>query len=98
MNSVADVIYSHVNHVELIEPDAIDMFFRSIRKENQKTIDDIDNEAEATRRLEFEAYALRPKFVAFMNHKIKMHGPISMWSKDFLEKMENEFYERYVKK
>lgn len=98
MQSVADVIYSHVNHVELVENEEIDMFFNIIRKENQKTFDDIDKEVEIDKKVKFEAYILKPKYEAFVKMKQARFGKMSNWSDSLKEKVKNEFMERYIKK
>lgn len=98
MQSVADVIYSHVNHVEPVETEMIDMFFMSIRKETQKTLDDVDKEVEIDKKVKFEAYILKPKYEAFMKMKQARFGKMSNWSDSLKEKVKNEFMERYIKK
>lgn len=98
MQSVADVIYSHVNHVEPVEAEMIDMFFMSIRKETQKTLDDIDEEIEVRKKVKFDSYVLRPKYVAFIQMKQHKFGNMSKWSDALKAKIDKEFMERYIDK
>lgn len=98
MQSVADVIYSHVNHVEPVETEMIDMFFMSIRKETQKTLDDVDREVEAMNKIKLEAYVLKPKYEAFINMKQQKLGSCKLWSETLWEAVNEQFMERYIKK
>lgn len=97
MRSQADVIHSHVNSVEPIQLNHIDMFFRSIAKRTQITIDKVQEEEKQMKKIMFDAYLLAPKFDKFMKEKEKIHGKMIFWSEETLEKLEEEFLKEVYK-
>ena len=97
MISQADVIHSHVNSVEPIKVNPIDMFFKSIAKRTQITIDKSIEKEKEMKRMVFEAYLLKPKFDKFMDEKQQIHGNMKSWSKETWEKLEDEFLKEVYK-
>ena len=44
----------------------------------------------------FEALTLKPKYLRFIQSKEVVYGPASMWSKELIDKLDNEFMKKYM--
>ena len=87
MISQADVIHSHVSGVEPIHLDKIEMFFKSVAKFNQYTIENVD-----------QAHKLRPLYAEMVYKKEQEIGiRFNMWNPVLVEELEEAFMERYLK-
>lgn len=48
------------------------------------------------RKMYFEALSLRPKYLRFIQVKEKEYGPAIMWSTELINKIDNEFIQKYM--
>lgn len=96
--SNADVIYSHINSndIQKIEVNSIDMFFNHIAKKTQITIDTIKENERLNKKMLFEAHLLRPYYNRFIKFKEEIYGNYKTWDNEIRDKVDNEFYKKYV--
>jgi predicted metallopeptidase len=51
---------------------------------------------EAEKKMCFEALTLKPKYLRFIQVKEKEYGSAIMWSSEFINKIDNEFIQKYM--
>ena len=50
----------------------------------------------AERKAYFDAITLKPKYIRFIQEKERTHGSALMWSREFIDKLDNEFIQKYM--
>ena len=50
----------------------------------------------AERKAYFDAITLKPKYIRFIQEKEKTYGPALMWSREFIDELDNEFMKKYM--
>ena len=50
----------------------------------------------AERKAYFDAITRKPKYIRFIQEKEKTYGPALMWSREFIDELDNEFMKKYM--
>ena len=90
---IVKAINEDIQRVEMNYPDCL--IIKSER-DLMYTLDHALQRDRAERKAYFDAITLKPKYIRFIQAKEKEYGPATMWSREFIDKLDNEFIKKYM--
>ena len=90
---IVKAINEDIQRVEMNYPDCL--IIKSER-DLMYTLDHALQRDKAERKAYFDAVTLKPKYIRFIQEKEKTYGPALMWSREFIDKLDNEFIQKYM--
>ena len=82
--------------IQRIEMNYLDCLIIKSEKDLMYTLDYALQRDKAERKAYFDAVTLKPKYIRFIQEKEKTYGPALMWSREFVDKLDNEFIQKYM--
>ena len=82
--------------IQRIEMNYLDCLIIKSEKDLMYTLDHALQRDKVERKAYFDALVLKPKYVRFIQNKEKEYGSALMWSKEFIDKLDNEFIQKYM--
>ena len=82
--------------VQRVEMNYIECLIRKSEIESMYTLNHAIQRDKAERKAYFDAITLKPKYIRFIQEKEGTHGSALMWSKEFIDKLDNEFIQKYM--
>ena len=82
--------------IQRIEMNYLDCLIIKSEKDLMYTLDYALQRDKIERKAYFDALTLKPKYVRFVKEKEKEYGSALMWSKEFIDKLDNEFIQKYM--
>ena len=82
--------------IQKVEMNYLDCLIIKSERDLMHTLDHAIQRDKAERKAYFDAITLKPKYIRFIQEKEKTHGSALMWSRDFIDKLDNEFIQKYM--
>ena len=82
--------------IQKVEMNYLDCLIVKSERDLMYTLDHALQRDKAERKAYFDAITLKPKYIRFIQEKEKTHGSALMWSRDFIDKLDNEFIQKYM--
>ena len=82
--------------IQRVEMNYLDCLIIKNEKDLMYSLDHALQRDKAERKAYFDALALKPKYIRFIQTKEKEYGPALMWSREFIDKLDNEFMQKYM--
>ena len=82
--------------IQKIDMSYLDCLIIKSEKDLMYTLDHAIQKDKAERKAYFDAITLKPKYIRFIQEKEKTHGSAIMWSREFIDKLDNEFIQKYM--
>ena len=82
--------------IQKVEMNYLDCLIIKSERDLMYTLDHAIQRDKAERKAYFDAITLKPKYIRFIQEKEKTHGSALMWSRDFIDKLDNEFIQKYM--
>ena len=82
--------------VQRIEMNYLDVLIIKSERDLMYTLDYAMQRDKAERKAYFDAITLKPRYIRFIQEKEKTYGPALMWSREFIDKLDNEFMKKYM--
>ena len=83
-------------NIQKIEMNYLDALIIKSERDLMYTLDHALQRDRAERKAYFDAITLKPKYIRFIQAKEKEYGPATMWSREFIDKLDNEFMRKYM--
>ena len=83
-------------NIQKIEMNYLDALIIKSERDLMYTLDYALQRDKAERKAYFDAVTLKPKYIRFIQEKEKTYGPALMWSREFIDKLDNEFIQKYM--
>ena len=83
-------------NIQKIEMNYLDALIIKSERDLMYTLDHALQRDRAERKAYFDAITLKPKYIRFIQAKEKEYGPATMWSREFIDKLDNEFIQKYM--
>ena len=83
-------------NIEKIEMNYLDCLIIKSERAMMYTLDHAIQRDRAERKAYFDAITLKPKYIRFIQEKEKTHGSALMWSREFIDRLDNEFIQKYM--
>ena len=82
--------------IQKINMNYLDCLIIKTQRSLMYTLDHALQKDKAERKAYFDAITLKPKYIRFIQEKEKTYGPALMWSREFIDKLDNEFMKKYM--
>ena len=82
--------------IQRVDLNYLDCLIIKTQRSMMYSLDHALQRDKAERKAYFDALALKPKYVRFIQNKEKEYGSALMWSKEFIDKLDNEFIQKYM--
>ena len=82
--------------IQKVEMNYLDCLIVKSERDLMYTLDHALQRDRAERKAYFDAITLKPKYIRFIQAKEKEYGPATMWSREFIDKLDNEFMRKYM--
>ena len=82
--------------IQRVEMNYLDCLIIKRERDLMYTLDHALQRDKAERKAYFDAITLKPKYIRFIQEKEKTYGPALMWSREFIDKLDNEFIQKYM--
>ena len=82
--------------IQKIDMSYLDVLIIKIQRSLMYTLEHALQKDKAEKKAYFDAITLKPKYIRFIQAKEKEYGSALMWSKDFIDKLDNEFIQKYM--
>ena len=82
--------------IQRVEMNYLDCLIIKSERDLMYTLDYALQRDKAERKAYFDAVTLKPKYIRFIQEKEKTYGPALMWSREFIDKLDNEFIQKYM--
>ena len=82
--------------IQKINMNYLDCLIVKTQRSLMYTLDHALQKDKAERKAYFDAVTLKPKYIRFIQEKEKTYGPALMWSREFIDKLDNEFMKKYM--
>ena len=82
--------------IQKVEMNYLDCLIVKSERDLMYTLDHALQRDKAERKAYFDAITLKPKYIRFIQEKEKIHGSAIMWSREFIDKLDNEFIQKYM--
>ena len=82
--------------IQKINMNYLDCLIIKTQRSLMYTLDHALQKDKAERKAYFDAITLKPKYIRFIQEKEKTYGPALMWSREFIDKLDNEFIQKYM--
>ena len=82
--------------IQRVEMNYLDCLIIKSERDLMYTLDHALQRDKAERKAYFDAVTLKPKYIRFIQEKEKTYGPALMWSREFVDKLDNEFIQKYM--
>ena len=82
--------------IQRVEMNYLDCLIIKSERDLMYTLDYALQRDKAERKAYFDAITLKPKYVRFIQIKEKEYGSALMWSREFIDKLDNEFIQKYM--
>ena len=82
--------------IQKINMNYLDCLIIKTQRSLMYTLDHALQKDEAERKAYFDAVTLKPRYIRFIQEKEKTYGPALMWSREFIDKLDNEFMKKYM--
>ena len=82
--------------IQRVEMNYLDCLIIKSERDLMYTLDYALQRDKAERKAYFDAVTLKPKYIRFIQEKEKTYGPALMWSREFIDKLDNEFIKKYM--
>ena len=82
--------------IQRIEVNYLDVLIIKSERTSMYTLDHAPQRDKAERKAYFDAITLKPKYIRFVREKEKEYGSALMWSREFIDKLDNEFMKKYM--
>ena len=82
--------------IQRVEMNYLDCLIIKSERDLMYTLDYALQRDKAERKAYFDAVTLKPKYIRFIQEKEKTYGPALMWSREFVDKLDNEFIQKYM--
>ena len=93
---VDNIIKAMNEDIQKIDMNYLDCLIIKSEKDSMYTLDYALQRDKAERKAYFDAITLKPKYIRFVQEKEKIHGSAIMWSREFIDKLDNEFIQKYM--
>ena len=91
------MVVSAVNEdIQKINMNYLDCLIIKTQRSLMYTLNHALQKDKAERKAYFDAITLKPKYIRFIQEKEKTHGSAIMWSREFIDKLDNEFIQKYM--
>ena len=82
--------------IQRVDMNYLDCLIIKTQRSLMYTLDHALQKDKAERKAYFDAITLKPKYIRFIQEKEKTYGPALMWSREFIDKLDNEFIQKYM--
>lgn len=82
--------------IQKINMNYLDCLIIKTQRSLMYTLDHALQKDKAERKAYFDAITLKPRYIRFIQEKEKTYGPALMWSREFIDKLDNEFIQKYM--
>ena len=82
--------------IQRVEMNYLDCLIIKSERDLMYTLDYALQRDKAERKAYFDAITLKPKYIRFIQEKEKTYGSALMWSREFIDKLDNEFIQKYM--
>ena len=82
--------------IQKVDMNYLDALIIKSERVTMYTLDHALQRYKAERKAYFDALRLKPKYIRFIQTKEKEYGPATMWSREFIDKLDNEFIQKYM--
>ena len=82
--------------IQKIDMSYLDVLIIKTQRSLMYTLDHALQKDKAEKKAYFDAITLKPKYIRFIQVKEKEYGSALMWSKEFIDKLDNEFIQKYM--
>ena len=82
--------------IQRVETNYLDVLIIKSERDLMYTLDYAMQRDKAERKAYFDAITLKPRYIRFIQEKEKTYGPALMWSREFIDKLDNEFIQKYM--
>ena len=82
--------------IQKVEMNYLDCLIIKSERDLMYTLDHALQRDKAERKAYFDAIALKPKYIRFVQTKEKEYGSALVWSREFIDKLDNEFIQKYM--
>ena len=82
--------------IQRVEMNYLDALIIKSERDLMYTLDHAIQRDKAERKAYFDAITLKPKYIRFVQTKEKEYGSALMWSREFIDKLDNEFIQKYM--
>ena len=82
--------------IQKINMNYLDALIIKSQRDLMYTLDHAMQRDKAERKAYFDAITLKPRYIRFIQEKEKTYGPALMWSREFIDKLDNEFMKKYM--
>ena len=82
--------------IQKIDMSYLDVLIIKTQRSLMYTLDHALQKDKAEKKAYFDAITLKPKYIRFVQVKEKEYGSALVWSKEFIDKLDNEFIQKYM--
>ena len=82
--------------IQKIDMSYLDVLIIKTQRSLMYTLDHALQKDKAEKKAYFDAITLKPKYIRFIQAKEKEYGSALMWSREFIDKLDNEFIQKYM--
>ena len=82
--------------IQKIDMSYLDVLIIKTQRSLMYTLDHALQRDKAEKKAYFDAITLKPKYIRFIQVKEKEYGSALMWSREFIDKLDNEFIQKYM--
>lgn len=82
--------------IQRVDLNYLDCLIIKTQRSMMYSLDHALQRDKAERKAYFDAITLKPKYVRFIQIKEKEYGSALMWSREFIDKLDNEFIQKYM--
>ena len=82
--------------IQKIDMSYLDILIIKTQRSLMYTLEHALQRDKAEKKAYFDAITLKPKYIRFIQVKEKEYGSALMWSKEFIDKLDNEFIQKYM--
>ena len=83
-------------NIQKVDMNYLDALIIKSQRDLMYTLDHAIQRDKAERKAYFDAITLKPRYIRFIQEKEKTYGPALMWSREFIDKLDNEFMKKYM--
>ena len=83
-------------NIQKVDMNYLDALIIKSQRDLMYTLDHAMQRDKAERKAYFDAITLKPRYIRFIQQKEKTYGPALMWSREFIDKLDNEFMKKYM--
>ena len=83
-------------NIQKVDMNYLDALIIKSQRDLMYTLDHAMQRDKAERKAYFDAITLKPRYIRFIQEKEKTYGPALMWSREFIDKLDNEFMKKYM--